>query len=121
MNEQERADKLRRAFVKLAGVKANVPKPPNIVVMMAQVAVYHDALNHLEALGFDVEEFKIKAHQIDSGTSGEKYVDRYLFLTLLDAALLYFEVQQRLFEGDPAAQQEPWLTVSGFKGPRKGE
>jgi hypothetical protein len=102
----DRDDKLRRAFARLQAIQRNVPGPPNRVVEYGLIEEYHGALGHLRDLGYDVAEFMIPQGQIErSEVSGTLYVRREVFLTKVDTALGYFEMEQ----------QEPKPTI-GFRG-----
>jgi hypothetical protein len=67
------------------------------------VREYHDGLHHLVDMGFDVEEFKVPAEEVNRQVAssdpdekrygGARYVDRELFMAKLDAVLTYFELK----------------------------
>jgi hypothetical protein len=104
------SDKLARAYARLRALKENMPQYRFVNVFFVQE--YHEALKHLEGLGFDVAEFKVPDHHITRTTilSGRSHVvPRSLLLTKLDAVLAYFEL----------VTQKPPVTI-GFKPPSSG-
>ena len=99
-------DKLSRAYVRLNSIRKNLPDDLYIGELL--VREYSAALQHLEGLGFDVEEFSIpedwlkrqvRSKQPFGGGPVVKYADertvlRTLFVTKLDAVLEYFTVSE---------------------------
>ena|ERR1700730_779153 len=92
-------DKIKRAFARLSGVRKNIDEK-DYHVDESIVKEYSAALQHLEELNIDVQEFKIpeewlQPRVVSTGPAGTKYakeraVKRSLFLTKLDAVLGYF-------------------------------
>jgi hypothetical protein len=115
-------DKLLRAYARLSSLKENLPQN---LVPETFVTEYHEALKHVEDLGFDVDEFKVPAHLVEptvtsfNYVSGEKhysttrYVDRDFLMTKLSAALSYFQLSIQSRETPSSTQ------TIGFKGSRK--
>ena len=92
-------DKIKRAFVRISGLRKNLPDTPYIEESL--VHEYHDAVRHLEELGFDAAEFKIPQGHLErrvrmtsplTGTvyDKERAVKRAFFVTKLDAIIGYF-------------------------------
>lgn len=115
-------DKIARAYARLVSLKDNLPEWQ---VPETYAIEYHEALKHLEDLGFDIGEFKIPASMVKPIVTGgnyithevrysdDRFVERAYFKTKLDAVIGYFalRVQQR---SGPEPQRE-----IGFRGPRK--
>jgi len=103
--EPETQDRLQRAYARLVALRKTLGADTGFDPQFDEkyVREYHGALEHLEAVGFDVEEFKVPASEVDHRVTGgnyvsgktryseEKFVDRGILLTKLDAVLTYFE------------------------------
>lgn len=99
------SDKLARAYARLRALRDNLPT--HYRVKEPYVREYHEALNHLEGLGFDVEEFRVPKDMLarvpiptNIMTGETKYgedlkVERTFLLSKLDAVLAYFELVTR--------------------------
>ena len=111
-------DKMARAYARLVSLKANLPD--DIRIREPFVVEYHDAIGHLEDLGFNLAEFKIPAAHVQPIETGgnyltdetyystERYVERSYFLTKLSAVLSYFELSTKRTEAS-----------IGFRSPQK--
>jgi hypothetical protein len=92
-------DKMKRALARLSGIRKNIDEK-DYHVDESLVKEYSSALQHLEELGVDVQEFKIPTEWLQprimsTGPNGPKYakeraVQRFLFMAKLDAVLGYF-------------------------------
>jgi hypothetical protein len=101
-NSGDSTDKLARAYGTLKALKANIPEWSPVSHLF--VIDFHRALDHLAALGVDVEEFRIDPKQVkpritssnsitgEVSYSDEPEVDRHYLLTKLDSVLTYFEL-----------------------------
>jgi hypothetical protein len=100
---------VRRAHERVSALRANLPEGPT--VHERYVTEYHQALRHLAALGYDVEEFKVPGTWIQlwvfsalpsasaPATYRPRFVERGLFLAKLDAVLECFTVPQEPHQG----------------------
>jgi len=97
-----KADQVIRAYARLSALRKNAP---DSVVSEELVNDYHEALSHLEAVGYDVSELRIPGDRLEprwagGRSTGEnvytkgKYISQRDFLTRLDAVLTYFEISQ---------------------------
>jgi hypothetical protein len=107
MTTQEVQDRLARAYARLGGLRTRVEGDEHHggITEKAYVDEFHEALDHLAACGFDVEEFRFKPEHFATYPIGGQAVKRPLFLAKLDAVLKYFELV--------TAQPKPQL---GFHG-----
>ena len=117
-------DRVQRAFARLSALQQTVSDlKPLHGISEIYVQEYHDALGHLEAIGFDTQEFLIPdswlrqqviaAAIFDGGESRteytkERYVQEGLFLLKLRSVLAYFQL----------AMEKPKQQI-GFHGRRK--
>ncbi len=101
---EDNTDKLARAYSELAALKQNLPRD-HYNIEEDYVELYHEALEHLSQLGYDVEEFKIPDQWMKTetwqATVGEGYETRHSktrqvelakFLVKLDSVLKYFSL-----------------------------
>jgi hypothetical protein len=100
MMATEGQDALLRAYSRIRSLRQNLPD----WVSEKYVREYHDVLVALESLGIDVEEFRIPPSDVAPKVASvsypdgsktytdEKYVEKQLMLTKLDAILGYFEL-----------------------------
>jgi len=105
----DQSDKLARAYARLSALRENIPK--GNMVDGLYLREYHEALKHLEELGFDVAEFKVPDRLVRYTFLfvGGSMVERALLLSKLDAVLAYFEL---------VTQKAP--ASIGFKRPSGG-
>lgn len=109
--EENKQDKLARAYAMLSSLRKNIDQMTTLVPE-AYVNEFHSVLTKLEGIGINVCEFRIPDSEVkpqESTTasmyvegkkiwggekiySEEKYVDRPFILTKLDAILDYFEI-----------------------------
>jgi hypothetical protein len=104
---QNTRDVFARAYAMLMALRKNIEQMgPNISETYVQE--YHAALDRIESTGVDVSEFRISNAQITPRTtvistlsgpgygssqhSREKYADKPLMLTKIDALLGYLEI-----------------------------
>ncbi len=107
MAADDQSDELARAYARLRGLKDNVPKQH--YVGEHYLREYHSALQRLEDLGFDIEEFRLpRKPYIRFLPAIRPAVERSLFLSRLDAVLTYFEL---------ASQKPP--AIIGFRPPSR--
>ena len=97
-------DQLFRARARLVGIRHTLEGQPLAVVPEACVHEFHEALGHLEAVGIDVEEFKIPRSRMRPNGTGnsarkERVVAAFLFLARLGACLAYMEFAASSLEG----------------------
>lgn len=104
-------DKLARAYSRLRSLRANLPENARSLVEEYYVVDYHEVLQHLDDLGIDVSEFRVPDTLINpipvaasvthpwartgkpSFTySQERYVNRNILMSKIDAVLGYFEL-----------------------------
>ena len=102
-------DALTRAHAMLSSLRKNIDQMTEYNVTETYVHEFHNVLEKLEGIGIDVSEFRIPDSELkhrDTAASmyvrgerispyepsEEKYVDRTLILTKLDAILGYFEI-----------------------------
>lgn len=100
---ENKQDILIRAYAMLQSLRKNIDLIPSNIEEK-YVKEFHSALDRLQTIGIDVTEFRISDSEIkprlwsknfDTGEkrySHEKYVDKPLILTKLDAILGYFEI-----------------------------
>ena len=106
--EENKQDKLARAYATLKSLRNNIAEMTNVTELY--VNELHTVLIRLQGIGMDVSEFFIPDSEIaprvtvihtltfaDTPAGGadfskEKYVDKSLILTKLDAILGYFEI-----------------------------
>jgi hypothetical protein len=105
-----RLDQIKRAHVKLASLRQNLPA--SSLISQMYIEEYHGALDHLERLGFDISEFRVPQHamrmvRFNFDRDGSIHVERSMLLTKLDAVLGYF------------AEDEDKPPI-GFQAPLKG-
>lgn len=108
MEENEKQDKLFRAYARLSSLRKNISDIKGLIEEK-YVYEYHEILDKLESLGIGVSEFRIPDSEItpkvtsiptltfEGGPSGptyskERYADGRFILTKLDAILGYFEI-----------------------------
>ena len=101
-------DTLARAYATLLSLRGNIDQMGDIV-LENYVHDYHKALDKLEAIGIEASEFCIPDSDLKPRDmavrayvngervspprfSKEKYIDKSLILTKLDAILGYFEI-----------------------------
>lgn len=107
---ENKQDTLARAYAMLSSLRKNIDQMTTNNVPETYVHEFHAVLDRLEGIGKDVSEFRIPDSKIaprvtaihtltfpDSPKGGadyskEKYVDKSLILTKLDAILSYFEI-----------------------------
>jgi hypothetical protein len=107
MKENEK-DKLRRAYATLTSLRDNIAELQQ-QVHEKYVTEYHKALDILQGIGIDVEQFRIGESQLQRKPmpgirvsypaiparpldySNERYVDKQYLLMKLDEILTYFE------------------------------
>ena len=106
---ENKQDILIRAYAMLQSLRKNIDQiPSNIEEKYAKE--FHSALDRLQTIGIDVTEFRIpdsevqhldispirtltfKGNERAKHYSKEKYVEKPLILTKLDAILGYFEI-----------------------------
>lgn len=97
-------DQLFRARARLVGIRHTLDGQTLAVVPEGCVHEFHEALEHLEAVGIDVAEFKIPQSQLRASGRGkaaekERVVAAFLFLARLGACLAYMEFAAPSFEG----------------------
>ena len=103
-------DVLARAYAMLSSLRKNIDQMTDSKVPETYVHEFHSVLTKLESIRMDVSEFRIPDSEIaprvtaihtltfaDTPAGGadfskEKYVDKSLILTKLDAILGYFEI-----------------------------
>ena len=84
-------DELARAYYRIKPLRENLPTGPN--VRETFVEQFHEGLGRLESLGISVEEFKVPDRLLrvfDSDFPDERWVDRAILASKMDAALGYF-------------------------------
>lgn len=96
-------DVLVRAYAILSALRKNIEQL-EYNVPEKYVHEFHNVLDKMKGIGIDVSEFRIPDSEIaprvtsfnrltgERRCSEEKYVDRPLLLTKLDAILTYFEI-----------------------------
>lgn len=106
--EENKRDKLLRAYTKLLSLREQIDKMTTKNVPETSVRKFHNVLDRLEDVGIDVAEYRIPDSEItpivksiqtltfDNRPSGptyseEKYVDKSSILTELDAILSYLK------------------------------
>jgi hypothetical protein len=120
---EDNTDKLARAYSLLFALRQNLPTEL-YNIDEDYVDQYHEALDHLSQLGYDVEEFKIPEQWVKTETwqvpDGEGYetrhsktrqVDLAKFQVKLDSVLKYFSLTTLA----PSENQRP----IGFTGRKK--
>ncbi len=105
----DNADRLARAYAQLTAIKGNVG-PKDWWIGSAMIDEYNGALDHLDAIGFDLDDFRLPNVRLEiSETTGRPTIDTNIFLTKLDSLLTYFQLLQQTEQKGPI----------GFRGPRK--
>lgn len=101
---KNKEDVLARAFATLSSLRKNIDQRTAYSVKETYVREFHAVLDKLEGVEIDVTEFRIPDSQVTprvqiwnygggrDSYSKEKYVERVLILTKLDAILGYFEI-----------------------------
>jgi len=117
MEANNNKDKIARAYSRLSALRQNAP---DRYVDEEHVREYHQALQHLADLGFDVEEFMIPDHWLQHRVTGRradgtpywnKDLDATKFLSKLDAVLTYLSIYTTGEEG--AARQVVGFAARG--------
>ena len=106
MNEAERADHQLRAFAQLESLREALDAIPSPnVVSVDYIAPFNQALDHLKAIGEDVEEFRIPPdwpYSIQGRGGPPTSINRELLYSRVSAVLRYFRfrsaVQERASE-----------------------
>ena len=95
MTAQDAEDRLMRAYARLRALRERVGEDEHHggITEKAYVDEFDEALGHLAACAFDVEEFRLKPEHFARYTIGGEAVKRPLFLAKLDAVLTYFELK----------------------------
>lgn len=102
---RDNQDELARAFAMLSSLRKNIDQITSGVTE-TYVREFHTVLDRLEGIEIDVSEFRIPDSAVKPritsswfngersryNYSDEKYVERLLMLTKLDAILGYFEI-----------------------------
>lgn len=93
-------DRLARAYAMLQALRNNIAELTLVEEMY--VREYHTALDMLESIGIDINDFRIPSSEVkphinsisDRGPtySKEKYVPKQLLLAKVDAILIYFNI-----------------------------
>ena len=87
----DKDDRIMRAYARLSALRSRLGEDRHASFEKAYVDELHQALEHLTACGFDVDEFKVTPEQLHAGSVlGRSFVDRNLLLAKLDAVLKYF-------------------------------
>jgi hypothetical protein len=81
----DQQDRLMRAYSRLLGVRKSIEDPVNVNFDERHVRELHDALDHLTALGIDVDEWRVRDETITVGG-----VDRALLQARVVGVLAYF-------------------------------
>lgn len=68
MMASDQSDKLARAYARLRALRENLPEYRYIDEVY--VEQYHEALRHLEEIGFDVAEFRVRPEHLTRITIG---------------------------------------------------
>lgn len=103
---QNNNDVLARAYATLSALRKNVDNILPGSVSEIYVREFHNVLDKLGNIGIDLSEFRIPSSEIkphvtaiswgnegkETRYSEEKYVDKPLILTKIDAILSYFEI-----------------------------
>ena len=115
------SDRIARAYSRLRALRKNTPD--QYYVDEEYVRQYHESLQHLAEVGFDIAEFEIpddwiKRRVASSGPRGIRYrkvreAVRSKFLSKLDAVLEYFA-----FTISPVSDKTPREEI-GFTGRKK--
>jgi len=93
-------DRLARAYAMLQALRNNITELAS--VREIYVREYHTALDMLESIGIDINDFRIPNSEVKPRIrsisnrgptySEEKYVPKQLLLAKLDAILIYFNI-----------------------------
>ena len=103
---KNKQDELARAYAMLSSLRKNIGQMTKYNVLETYVHEFHTVLDRLEKIGVEVSEFRIPNAVVKPSItaswfngssshhsySAEKYVDKSLLLTKLDAILGYFEI-----------------------------
>ena len=81
----DQQDRLMRAYSRLLGVRKSIEDSVNVNFDERHVRELHDALDHLTALGIDVDEWRVRDETIKVGG-----VDRALLQARVVGVLAYF-------------------------------
>lgn len=81
----DQQDRLMRAYSRLLGVRKSIEDPVNVKFDERHVRELHDALDHLTALGIDVDEWRVRDETIRVGG-----VDRAFLQARVAGVLVYF-------------------------------
>jgi hypothetical protein len=106
--EMNEVDRIARAYARLTAIKGNVGAK-DWWIGSGLIDEYNGALDHLDALWFDVDEFRLPKDRLDYGDTGRPTIETNIFMTKLDALLTYFNL----------LQQPEQKSAIGFRGPRK--
>lgn len=116
-------DIVARAYARLVGLRKGLPDDKHVEVHERYVREFHSALDHLQGLGFKMDDFRVPTSEIRPRVEGgnyltgevdysrDNYVDRSLLVAKLEAVMTYFEIS------GPAAAEPPKRRL-GFQGPR---
>jgi len=104
---ENKQDMLIRAYTMLLSLRKNIDQMTAYNVLETYVSEYHIVLDRLESIEIEVSEFRIPDSavqpiidrpitnvrgEVRKHYSKEKYVEKPLILTKLDAILGYFEI-----------------------------
>jgi len=107
--QEKNQDSLKRAYATLQALQSNINDIATVYgVEEKYVSQYHAALNMLEGIGINVEQFRIPPSEVQHRETispvsypeqpapeeytKEKYVTKGLLLTKLDTILMYFDL-----------------------------
>ena len=103
---KNKQDALARVYATLSSLRKNIGQVTDYSVPETYVLEFHSALDKLESISIGVSEYRIPDSAVkpkitaswfngergQHSYSDEKYVERLLILTKLDAILGYFEI-----------------------------
>ena len=115
-------DKIARAYSRIDALKNSLKDCA--LIKETYVREYHEALQHLADIGFDIKEFMIPQSAVsriqvggnyltrEVTYSDERYVEGALFMSKLNAVLTYFQFRR-------SKEEEKEKPNIGFRGSMK--